>query len=62
MNINGAIRYFARSEETEGDLDFQIANYYAGEEAKNRPRPRFQRDDRQEPVEFSILIWDGPAS
>ena len=59
MNINGAIRYFARSEETEGDLDFQVANYYAGEEAKNRPRPSSHRDDRQDPGEHSILIWDG---
>ena len=60
MNINGAIRYFARSEETEDDLDFQVANYYAGEEAKNRSRPRYQRDDRQDHVEPSIPIWDGP--
>ena len=64
MNINGAIRYFARDEATEEDLEFQIANHYAGEEAKNRPRTRpsygadaDQADEEQAPAP----MWDGPA-
>ena len=62
ININGAIRYFARSQQTEEDLDFQIANYYAGEEARKRPRPRYQRQDHQEPETASVPIWQGPPS
>ena len=62
ININGAIRHFARSEENEEDLDFQISNYYAGEEAKKRPRPRYQHDDRQEIAEPSVPVWDGPPA
>ena len=60
ININGAIRYFARSEDNEEDLDFQIANYYAGEAAKQRPRTKYRIDDVQEPLPPPVPLWDGP--
>ena len=63
ININGAIRYFARSAENEEDLEFQIANYYAGEEAKRRPRSAYQRPESQADAERDVggyLSWDDP--
>ena len=62
MNINGAIRYFARDESTEEDLEFQIANYYAGEEAKRRPRTTSREHDTREAEGGAPLVpvWDGP--
>ena len=62
MNINGAIRYFSRDASTEEDLEFQIANYHIGEEAKNRPRtrPRYGADDgNAEEEQPQAPMWDG---
>ena len=64
ININGAIRYFARNEENEEDLELQIANYYAGEAAKRRPRTAYQRPESQTDAEHDVggtPVWHGPA-
>ena len=62
-NINSAVNYFSASEEREEELEFQIANFHAGEQAKRGSRRARYRDNDRDPEGEAVLqapVWDGP--